>query len=197
MCVIEWVSCTLYASLQMKLVLKFPVFFFFFLEEVKKPAYEWNQTLKEVTVTIPLPEGVTNKRGITVVFKPLSLKVQFRGQAAPVMDGALHQRIKAEDSTWFLEEGKLHIELVKVKSDEWWKCVLQGDAEIDTSKLTPEDSKLSDLDGETRSVVEKMMYDQRQKQMGQPTSDEQKQMEILKKMQEANPDMDFSKAKIN
>lgn len=128
------------------------------------------------------------------------LTVGVKGQA-PIIDGELHRKIKKDDSLWTIEtdgsQRSLQITFSKFEGQYWWDCVIEGDPKIDTQKIEPENSKLSDLDGETRGVVEKMMFDQNQKQKGLPTSEEQDKKNKMKAFMDAHPEMDFSKAKFS
>ncbi|KAK7839687.1 protein BOBBER 1-like [Quercus suber] len=152
--------------------------------------YSWGQSLQEVTVNVPVPQG-TKSSLLLCDIKTNSLKVGLKGQP-PIIDGELFKPVEVNDCIWSLEDKKMiNILICKRDQSEWWKSLLKGDPEIDTQKAEPEPSKLSDLDSETRAAVEKMMFDQRQKQKGLPTSDEIQKEQLLKQFLAQNPNMKF------
>ncbi|XP_016455434.1 protein BOBBER 2-like [Nicotiana tabacum] len=159
--------------------------------------YSWGQSLQEVTINVPIPFG-TKSRFIIVEIKNTTLKVGLKGQPL-IIEGAFFNSVKVDECYWSLEDQKeISILLTKQNKSDWWKSLLKGGPEIDTQKVEPEPSRLSDLDTETRAAVEKMMFDQRQKQMGLPTSEEITNQDMLKKFMEQNPDMakNFANAKM-
>lgn len=109
--------------------------------------------------------------------------------------GTFPHAIHTDESSWTLETtrtppGKeIAIHLDKINKVNWWAHVVTSAPAIDVSKITPESSKLSDLDGETRKMVEKMMVEQREKEAGAAgvNAEEAKKREILKKFQEEHP----------
>ena len=107
----------------------------------------------------------TKANQISVTLGILDVKVFLKSNPTePLLEGKWHKKINAGESFWNIdregEKSTLNLSLEKFEGKCWWNSLVQGDIEIDTQKVEPENSKLSDLDGETRSTVEKMMYDQ-------------------------------------
>lgn len=164
------------------------------------PHYDWTQTLSDLVINVHVPLGTKGKHIIVDVTKTY-IKVGRKGEPL-LLDGKLHKPCRPEELIWTVDDNDddtgriVSIEVPKKNQMEWWKCIVEGDPVIDTSKVEPENSKLSDLDRDTRQTVEKMMFDQRQKAMNKPTSDEMKKNEMLKKFMDQHPEMDFSNAKV-
>ncbi|PWY99760.1 putative nudC protein [Testicularia cyperi] len=159
--------------------------------------YTWTQALDTVSISVPVPAG-TKGRDLSISIKKASISVALKGESTPILAGDLAKSIKEEDSTWTLEDNRVvEIHLEKLNRNEWWPNVVSHHPKIDTTKIVPENSKLSDLDPETRAMVEKMMFDNRQKALNKPTSDQIQQQEMLAKLAAQNPNIDFSNAKFS
>lgn len=163
--------------------------------------YTWTQSLSEIQILIPLTSDVTSKHCTIDYEDGEHLVVKIKDKT--LLDGKLYKTINVNDSLpWTIDadsKGNRTLTAVLVKKDkmEWWPCVCEGEPKINTRKIEPENGKVDDLDGETREMVKKMMYDQRAKALGKPTIDELQKMEALEKFKKMNPQLDFSNAKVS
>jgi len=162
--------------------------------------YVWTQKLEDVQLNIPVDPKYHGK-DIVIKYKAKTLFVGIKN-GETIIDGEFPNPIKPDTFVWVLDSSSLTdmkmvtITFEKYDSMKWWDCAIKGDPVINTQKINPEPSKLSDLDGETSRQVNKMMFDQRQKEMGLPVSDDLDKYEKMQKFMKSHPEMDFSKAKM-
>ena len=89
-----------------------------------------------------------------------------------------------DDSTWSVEDQRLLLVVLEKAEENIWKTVVIGDEEIDTSKVD-NSKRIDQFDEETQGALRKILYEQNRKNNGLPTSEEEQQMELLKKAWDA------------
>ena len=72
--------------------------------------YKWRQNQSHVEVFVPLPEGLPADR-VVVQLRTAAINVWV--DEAPVLAGRLFREIKAEESTWYIQDGVLEIVMLK------------------------------------------------------------------------------------
>ncbi len=65
----------------------------------------------------------------------------------------------------------MKINLEKVE-ERWWEKLLDNEEKIDLKSIHPE-KPFDELDQESQAKIKQMMYDEQQKRLGLPTSDDQ------------------------
>eukprot|EP00746_Dinoflagellata_sp_MGD_P145449 gnl/MRDRNA2_/MRDRNA2_78059_c0_seq1.p1 gnl/MRDRNA2_/MRDRNA2_78059_c0~~gnl/MRDRNA2_/MRDRNA2_78059_c0_seq1.p1 ORF type:complete len:303 (+),score=60.01 gnl/MRDRNA2_/MRDRNA2_78059_c0_seq1:176-1084(+) len=163
--------------------------------------HNFTQTLAEVTVRVGMPSG-TRAKNVHVKFSRMALSVGLVGQE-PVVAGDLHEEIMFGECIWDMQDapdgGKV-VELLLLKKNQmnWWDRVFEKDNPINTRNAKAQRATMAELkDNESRMTVEKMMYNQKQKEQGLPTIEEKeaRESDVMKQFRAAHPEMDFSKAK--
>lgn len=106
------------------------------------PRYYWTQTIGEATVYVDVPPG-TRSKDVSCVIEPRRLKLVVRGAGDAtegrysdvLIEGELPSAVSREESMWSLVDGKMVVISFEKASRSWWKSVVEGDPEIDTTQV--------------------------------------------------------------
>ena len=150
--------------------------------------YSWSQSVSDITFEMDLPEKAKARDIDVNVSRDNDLTIKVRGEV--VLDGTLDGTVIPGETVWTLERGeRLNVTLDK-KTQTWWKSLLVGHQEIDTSQVEST-KKIEEYDGETQGTIRKIMFDQNQKIKGEATSDQILTANVMKEAWE-QPDSPFA-----
>jgi len=138
--------------------------------------YYWTQSLHEVTLEVQVEEGCTAK-DVNVDVKSTRISVACKGKT--VLEGKLHDKVCTDGSIWHLDDNRQVVITMEKQRETWWKCVLEGDQEIDTTKVESTRA-IEEYDGETQGAIRKILFDQNQKMQGKPSSDQIRTASVMR-----------------
>ena len=150
--------------------------------------YWWGQTVNDVTFQLELPQG-TLPKNLEVKITPTAFFAKVKGSKVSLLEGEFFERVKAEESFWTVEDKKYLTVTIQKQKDVIWATVLKGDREINIMKVDNAHA-LDQFDYETQAQLNKVLYEDNRYKRGLPTTDEQRKMELFKKLART-PDTPF------
>lgn len=142
--------------------------------------YEWEQSLEEVTVYIDAPPQLPTKSPASYIIVNIQsnrLQVGLKGNDRYFIDENTFDKVKVNESSWFLDEGVITIVLAKGFRGQTWEGVLCGHK---TSQNSSEASRPG-----IQESVDSFVKQQMQRTL------------MLERFQEENPGFDFRDATFN
>ncbi|CAL1680372.1 unnamed protein product [Lasius platythorax] len=149
--------------------------------------YVWTQTLNDLDILVKIPEHIkTSKNMIKVNISSDEVKIDVKplnsstdSEWDNIFNGKLSFKIRKDESIWSIEAGKhINIHLEKV-TERWWEALIVDEPKIDLSKIDCS-KHFDDMIPEEQMKVQKLMWNQQQKLLGKPTSEQIKMEATLK-----------------
>nr|ADO33029.1 nuclear distribution protein NUDC [Biston betularia] len=144
----------------------------------EREKYWWSQTIMELDVTVKLPPDIKSSKELKVTINTGDICIARRNGHIIIKD-SLPYKVKTMDSFWSISEGKLLIHMEKVQ-ERWWDRLLKEEEPIDLSTIDAS-RPLNELPEDHIDKVRELQWNQERKMKGLPTSDEIRNIEILKK----------------
>ena len=144
-------------------------------------SYRWSQTLNELDVQVDLPVNIKPK-DVIVNITNTHLRVSVNTadlQTLILTEGDLPYKVLTDSSIWMVASGVIHVSLEKAK-ERMWGCVFEGEKEIDLTKVDAA-KDICDLDPDSQAAVNRVIFDQHQKNQGKPQSSEIETYNLLEK----------------
>ena len=141
--------------------------------------YVWTQTLEEVTVHIPIPNG-TRAKDLNVKIDAHSISVKRKDgddASLPSLEGMFFARIRPDECTWTIESSQsmttLQLTLDKIQKT-WWDIVISGDTPLIDTTMVDSTRHIDTYDDKTQAQIRRIIHDQRQERLGLSSSDSSK-----------------------
>jgi len=142
--------------------------------------YCWSQSINEIELSVMLPEHVRTPKHLRVTIDQMSVKVVDQSNQVVILNESLARKWKASEAVWSVVAGKkLQITVDKI-TETWWDKLFISEPSLDTKTLNCS-RPIEDLPQDTQAMIRKMQWDNQQKLLGNPTSKELMQHEMLKK----------------